>query len=113
MKQLVLTCVAVSVLVAGCGGGPETFSSVAGVAAALEDEGIDCRSVEPARSGDLVAEQGTCDGHDLYVFDDEGDRDRWLAVGEGFGDVVVGPNWAIVPDDRAQDIADALRAEVR
>jgi hypothetical protein len=113
MKAIVLACVALSVLVAGCGGGPEEFATVADVAAALEDEGIACASVERSPSGDLVVEQGTCDGHDLYVFDDESDRDRWLAVGAGLGDVVVGPNWAIVTDGAAQEVADALGGEVR
>jgi hypothetical protein len=113
MRAVVLACVAVSVLAAGCDRGPEEFATVADIAAALEDEGIDCPSVESEPSGDLVAEQGTCGGHDLYVFDDEKDRDRWLSVGAGLGNVVVGPNWAIVPGDAARDIADALGGDVR
>lgn len=113
MRAVVIACVAVSVLAAGCSGGPDEFASVADVAAALEEEGIDCPSVKPSSSGELVAEQGTCDGHDLYVFDDEADLDRWLRVGAGLGDVVVGPNWAIVTDGAAQEVADALGGEVR
>jgi hypothetical protein len=113
MKAIVLACVAASVLMAGCAGGPEEFAAAADVAAALEDNGIDCPFEGSAASGELVAEQGTCGGHALYVFDGASDRDRWLAVGAGLGDVVVGPNWAIVPDGPARDIADALDGEVR
>ena len=113
MRAMLLACVAAAALFAGCSGGAGEYGTVADVAAALEDAGIACRSVESSPAAELVAEQGTCGGHDLYVFDDEGARDRWLEVGAGLGDVVVGPNWAIVPGDGAGAIADALGGDVR
>lgn len=113
MRAMVLACLAAAALFAGCAGGAGEYESVADVAAALEDEGIACPSVESSPAAELVAEQGTCGGHDIYVFDDESARDRWLEVGAGLGDVVVGPNWAIVPGERAGSIADALGGDVR
>ena len=113
MRSAAVVCVVVAVFVTGCSRGPDSFAGVADIAAALEEEGIDCPSVEPSSSGELVAEQGTCDGNDIYLFDNERDLDRWLSVGGGLGDVVVGADWAVVPGGAAQDIADALGGEVR
>ena len=113
MKAIASLSLAIVVFFTGCAGGAQEYSSVDALAAALGDEGIRCGSVEETTAGDLVADQGSCDGHDLFVFDGEQDRDRWLEVGAALGEVVVGPNWAIVPNGSAQDIADALGGDVR
>ena len=114
MKTFVSLCVVTAVVFAGCGGGADEFESVKDMAAALSDEGIDCE-IETSSPGRLVADYGTCGELDLFVFDSEDDRDRWLKVGSELGEVAVGPNWTILPDDEAdaQKIADALGGEVR
>ena len=114
MKAVASLCMVVAVALAGCGGGAEEYPSVGDIAVALGDEGIDC-DIEESSPGELVADYGICGDLDLFVFDDEGDRDRWLEVGADLGEVVVGPNWAILPDndDDAEDIADALGGDIR
>lgn len=114
MKAVASVCVVVAVVFAGCGGGAEEYPSVGDIAVALGDEGIDC-DIDSSSPGELVADYGTCGELDLFVFDDEGDRDRWLKVGADLGEVVVGPNWTILLDDagEAQKIADALGGDVR
>lgn len=114
MKNVVILCAATIVLFAGCGGGADEYPSVDDIAVALGDEGIEC-DIDSSSPGELVADYGTCGELDLFVFADEGDRDRWLKVGADLGDVVIGPNWAILPDSDgdAQEIADALGGEIR
>lgn len=114
MKAIASLCVVVAVVFAGCGGGAEEYPSVGDIAVALGDEGIDC-DIDSSSPGRLVADYGTCGELDLFVFADEGDRDRWLKVGADLGEVVVGPNWAILPDsdDDARKIADALGGDIR
>jgi hypothetical protein len=114
MKAFVSLCVIIAVVFAGCGGGPDGFESVDDIAAALSDEGIDCE-IETSSPGRLVADYGTCGALDLFVFDSEGDRDRWLNVGADLGEVVVGPNWTVLADSEgdAREIADALGGDIR
>jgi hypothetical protein len=114
MKAIVSMCVTMAVVLTGCSGGAEEYPSVGDIAVALGDEGIEC-DIDSSSPGELVADYGTCGELDLFVFDSEDDRDRWLKVGADLGDVVVGPNWAILPDDDgdAREIAEALGGDVR
>lgn len=112
MKPFVSLCV-IAVVFAACGGGPDEYDSVGDIAAALSDEGIDCE-ITTSSPGRLVADYGTCGELDLFVFDSEEDRDRWLNVGADLGEVVIGPNWTVLARSKgdAREIADALGGDL-
>ena len=110
MKALL---VVVAIVFAACSGAADEYANAAALAAALDEGGVRCEMTPSETSASLVADEGTCDGYEIYVFDDEQKRDRWLSVGASLGEVVVGPNWAIVSNDGAQDVAEVLDGEIR
>lgn len=112
-----LVALSCALFVAGCSPGAENYADAGAVAAALRAEGIPCDIAESGGSGDLVDDRGECGsgtaGYTIFVFDREEELDRWLRVGAGLGDVVVGPNWAIDPGGDADAVAEALGGEIR
>src|SRR3990170_191395 len=111
---ITLTC---ALLFAACSSGPDGYGDVDEVVSALREGGIECNEVQTGRPAEVVSEQATCraDGgeYSIFVFANEEKRDRWLTVGAGLGEIVVGPNWAIDPGDDAQAVADALGGDIR
>lgn len=114
--KLLLALVAALALVS-CSPEPETYGDVNAVAAALEEADLSCVEVSTSPPGDIVRDQGTCKAagseHDIFVFADEDARDRWLEIGGGLGEVVVGPNWVVIPDGESGPVAEALAGEIR
>lgn len=102
---------------AACSTGPDGYSDVDAVVSALREGGIECDEVETAQPAEIVGEQATCrtEGGEyaIFVFTSEEKRDRWLTVGAGLGEIVVGPNWAIDPGDDAAAVAAVLGGDIR
>ena len=102
-------------LLGACSPTPESYASGHAVGAALRAEGITCTDYSAGEHAELLSDRGSCtsgdDTIDIYVFDDGADRDRWLAVGAGLSDVVIGPNWVVQAAGQAGEVADALGAE--
>jgi hypothetical protein len=100
---------------------PRSYDSVADMGETLEDAGIGCGdlvNVEPPEGEDanqrLPEEAGSCGEVQLFLFEDEAARDKWLTLGTSFsGNVVSGPNWTVIAPDEttADEIADALGGE--
>lgn len=97
--RLAVLCVAVALLGA-CSKTPERYGSANAVATALRAEGITCADFSAGEAAELLKDRGTCAGDDstidIYVFGSKADRDRWLRLGAGLDDVMVGPNWVVV-----------------
>ena len=109
--KLAVVCAVVGLLGA-CSPAPESYASGNAVVAALRAEGIICTDYSAGEEAELLSDRGSCtsgeDAIDIYVFDDDADRDRWLAVGAGLSDVVIGPNWVVQAAGQADEVADAL-----
>ena len=97
--KLVLLCVAVALLGA-CSETPARYRSASAVAASLRAEDITCDDFSAGEAAELLKDRGTCAGDDstidIYVFRTQADRDRWLHLGSGLDDVMIGPNWVVV-----------------
>ena len=112
-----VAAIGLALLLASCSPGPESYKDVDAIVTAMGEADLACDEVPSEPPGDIVRDQGTCrtggSEHDIFVFEDEKARDRWLVVGGGIGEVVVGPNWVVVPGEDADDVADALDGEIR
>jgi hypothetical protein len=108
---------------AACQGSPESFEDARAVAAAMEDEGIECEDLETTtefsnEEDSLVTERGLCqvDGSPVVIsmFENAAARNDWVAVGKLFGEVAVGDNWVVSAEsqDVIQDVADSLDATI-
>jgi len=118
VKALIAAVLSLFLLVA-CSGQAETYSTTAELTGALQDEGVSCADLTQDSAAELVTERASCSVSgtdvDIYLFDDETDRERWLEIGAGLGEVVLGPNWAIATtdEDLSREIADALGGTIR
>ena len=125
MTRTAVALVGATMLLVSCSGGGsepelESYASIVDMGEALQDAGIGCGDLvdtEPPEDADagerLPSEAGTCGDVQLFLFEDENARDKWLTLGSSFGNVVTGPNWTVIaPDeDTADEIADALGGE--
>ena len=113
---------AAALLLSACGGSdPQSYSGLTEMGEALEGAGIGCGDLvvmDQPKDADaeksLPTESGDCGGVQLFLFEDENARDKWLTLGGKFSEhVVTGPNWTVIaPDeDAAEEIADALGGE--
>ena len=111
-----------AVLLSSCGGSdPQSYSGLTEMGEALEDAGIGCEDptiIDQPKDADagqsLPSESGSCGEVQLFLFEDESARDKWLNLGGTFSEhIVTGPNWTVIaPDeDTAEEIADALGGE--
>jgi len=118
MRALATAAISLVVLV-GCSQQAEEYDRAADVVNALRDGGMPCTDLTSEGDAKLVTERASCSLSDtpvgIYMFEDTDDRDAWLQVGTGLGDVVVGPNWAldVADDDLAREVGDMLGGEVR
>lgn len=115
-------CLIVLVMVFGaCSSSAETYEDVEAVVEAMEDEGIQCDDLETTdefgnESDALVTERGIClVGKDRVVvsmFENDEDREDWVAVGKLLGKVAVGENWVVGSDSQeiVEEVADKLGA---
>ena len=110
--RTVVSAILMALLLGGCSSTAASYDSAAQIGTELRDAGIECSDFDASSGAELVRDQGSCSGNDIYVFADEETRDRWLSVGAGLGEVVVGPNWAVVTDD-PKPVADALGGDLR
>ncbi len=117
LGRLILLSFTTFLVLGACGNEAESFDQPSALVSSMNEEGVGCSDVEEASPGDLANAHVRCtiegDPVDIYVFSDESDLDRWLTVGAGLGDVVVGPNWTIDAGDHSQQVAEALHGEIR
>jgi hypothetical protein len=113
---------AAALLLSSCGGSdPQSYSSVTDMGEALQEAGVGCGDLkvvdQATGSGDeesLPSQTGNCGEVQLFLFEDESARDKWLTLGGTFSEnIATGPNWTVIaPDeDTAEEIADALGGE--
>ncbi len=101
-----------------CDSASETYPSADAVAAAMQDEDINCEGLETttefsdatAEHESLVKERGVCtvDGETTVItlFENAEDRDDWVAVGRLLGSVAIGPNWVV--SSRSEQVVDEI-----
>ena len=109
-----------------------SYSGVAKLARALKANGIACEgfrmmssgapkpSAAPSKAGAqrLVEQRGDCTHESsrllLFTFRSRKVRDRWLALGQLYGPLVRGPNWAVSSQNKdvVEEIGGALGGEV-
>ncbi len=115
--RFVVLVVAASCFLAACDGGPDSFTQPSTLVSALNEGGVECSDLDKAEPGDLASEHGVCtaDGErvHIYIFENGADKERWLNLGEGLGEVVVGPNWTISAGSSARDISEVLDGRIQ
>ena len=111
-----------ALLLSSCGGSdPQSYASVTDMGEALQEAGVACddlTAVDQATGAEgeesLPSQTGDCGEVQLFLFEDESARDKWLNLGGTFSEhIVTGPNWTLIaPDeDTAEEIANALGGE--
>lgn len=115
MKRLAVLLLGLAVFMSACSSGSPSFETAAAAVDHLQEEGLPCTAPEELPEASLIKDSLRCtaDGSplEIYVFDNEADRDDWLKVGSGLDGVVTGPTWAIVAGEKSAEVEEATGGE--
>ena len=117
MKRLLGLALSVVFVLGACSDAPARYTSATELVADLRAGDVSCEGYTTSKVAELLSDQASCTSGDtpidIYVFDDTKIRDRWLSLGAGLTDVVVGPNWVVAAPEKAEAVAGVLGGDIR